>query len=223
MLDALEGADRLVDGRVGKTRNAANRGGGQRVLEVVPSGQRHRRHRPVLIEPDDVAARARREGAHCLVATVQHREIVGARELDGARLEVDISLERAVAVEMIRRDVEDHAEVKSRLLDRLELKARQLEDNPVARCDLVEAVEDRVADVAADDHRPVARGEHVPGQGSSGGLPVGTRDADDLALQKPARQFQVADHANTAPPRALDQVQIGRHPRRQNDEIRTAE
>src|SRR3989454_6285097 len=34
----------------------------QRVLEVVPSGQRHRRHRSVLVEPDQTSAGARREG-----------------------------------------------------------------------------------------------------------------------------------------------------------------
>ena len=34
-------------------------------------------------------------------------------------------------------------------------------------------------------------------------FPFDAGDADDLALQKPARQFEIADHAHAAAPRAL--------------------
>lgn len=71
----------------------------------------------MLVEPDDLGACAVPEPKDDLIPTVQNREIVRSRELDSACLEVDVALKRVVAVEVVGRDVEDHADVQPRSLD----------------------------------------------------------------------------------------------------------
>src|SRR6266516_4060576 len=95
VLDTLEAADRLVDRVIAESRDASNCGRCEGVVHVVPSRQRHRRERLVLVEPDNLAGRAAGERAYHQIATVQHC-VVGV--LDRPRLDVDISFEGAVAV-----------------------------------------------------------------------------------------------------------------------------
>ena len=160
----------------------------------------------MLVEPDDLGAGALRDSADRLVAPVQNGEIVCAGELDGAGLEVDVALEGAVAVEVIGRDVEDHAYVQARALDRLELKARQLQHDPVSWGDLIDAVEHRVADVAADDDRPRAGGEDAAGERGGGGLAIGSGDSDDGARARSKEQVDLAGHRDAALPRSHEQL-----------------
>jgi len=135
----------------------------------------------VLVKPDHPGLRTGRQSADSLVATVQNREIVAAGELDRARLDVDVPLERAVAVQVVRSEVEDHADMEARPVNRLQLEARKLEHHPVPGRDLFQAVEHRVADVAAHDDRPVARREHDSGECGGRGLAVGACDPDHCA------------------------------------------
>jgi len=152
----------------------------------------------VLVEPHHLRARARRELADHLIARVKDGKIVRTRELDSARLEVDVALECAVALEMVGGDVEDHAHMEARPLDGLELEGGELEHHPVVSCDLVEPVEHRVADVAADDHRPVSCGQHVAGERGGGRLAVGAGDTHHRSRAELEKEVDLARDRDAA-------------------------
>ena len=79
------------------------------------------------------------------------------------------------------------------------------------------------ADIAAHLHRNAAGLQNMSGHRRRRGLSVRTGDADDLALQKPAREFQIADHRDAAPAGLLREIQVGRHARREHHQIRSLE
>ena len=165
----------------------------------------------MLVEPDDVCLSLRRKPPAGFVPAVEHREVVRARELDDLSLDLGIALERAVAVEVVRRDVEDHADVQARPLHRLELEARKLEHDPVLGRELGQSVEDRLADVAADHHRPVAFGKDVAGERGGRGLAVGARDADDGAGAKLQEQVDLARDGDAPGARVIEELGVPRN------------
>ena len=55
------------------------------------------------------------------------------RPLEDAELRVAVRLEGAVAVEVVRLEIQQHRDFASELVDILELKRRQLADDPVRR------------------------------------------------------------------------------------------
>src|SRR6266702_5940338 len=145
------------------------------------------------------------------VAAVDHREVVGPRELDDLSLDLCVPLERAVAVEVVGRDIEDHPDVQARPLHRLELEARELEHYPVLGRDLGQAVEDRLADVAADHHGPLARGEDIAGERGGRGLAVGACDADDSAGAQLQEQVDLARDGDALRARVVEELGVPRN------------
>ena len=65
--------------------------------------------------------------------------------------------------------------------------------------------------------------QNMTGHRRRGGLAVRAGDADNFALQEPARQFQIADDRNSPPANRLQDFQVGGHTRREHYEIRTLE
>jgi hypothetical protein len=94
-----------------------------------------------------------------------------------------------------------------------QLKARQLEHDPVLGGDLVDTVEHGVADVAADDHRAVTRGEHLARKRGRRRLPVGACDADDRPLAQPQEKVDLARDGDGARTGQVEQLGIPRHAR----------
>ena len=209
----------MVDRFVSQPGDPPDRCSSQRILHVVPPGQRHRRHWLVLVKPDDLAPRARREPAHELIAAVEHGEVLWRGELDRSGLQIHVALERPVALEVVRRDVEDHADVQARLLDRLQLEARELEHDPVLGRDLVHAVEHRVANVAADDHGATTCRQHLARERGGGCLSIGAGDADHRALAELEEEVDLARDRDSSRPRLVQQLGIPRHPGARIDDV----
>ena len=75
------------------------------------------------------------------------RHHLRARSLEDAQLRVAVRLERPVAVEVVRLEVQQHRHVAGELVHVLELERRELADDPVRGADRSE----RRADVSRDD------------------------------------------------------------------------
>ena len=102
----------------GRARGGGRRGG---VLAVVRAAdQRLGRQRVVGRELDPVEPEPARHDLR-------------ARALEDAQLRVAVGLERAVAVEVVGLEVEQHRDVAGELVHVLELERRQLADDPVRR------------------------------------------------------------------------------------------
>ena len=57
------------------------------------------------------------------------------RPLEDAELRVAVRVEGAVAVEVVRLEIEQHSDLAGELVDVFELKGRELADDPVHRLD----------------------------------------------------------------------------------------
>src|SRR5207245_1781984 len=80
-------------------------------------------------------------------------------------------------VEMVGRDVEHRPYAQSGMLNRLELKAAQLQDDPVVRPELIDPIEHRLADVAAPHHAQAPGAKHLGSERGGCGLAIGAGDA----------------------------------------------
>jgi hypothetical protein len=103
--------------------------------------------------------------------------------------------------------------MEARPLDGLQLKAGELEHDPVTRSDLVEPVEHRVPDVAADHHRPVAGCEHDAGERGRGRLAVGAGDPDHRARTELEKEVDLARDPDTPRAGVVQELGIPRHTR----------
>ncbi len=132
-----------------------------------------------------------------LVVGIQNGEIVRALVLEDAGLGGSIVLERVVAVKMIGRDVQHHRDLRMEGLDRLQLKAADLQHHPGVVGGLIDEGDRRRADVSADQRLAPASGDDLARQRRGRRLAVGAGDGDDLAFQEACRQFHFADDRNT--------------------------
>ena len=121
VLDAREALERARDRVVVDARGACGSRRRRRVLAVVRAGHaRLRRQRVVARELD---ARQPEAAGH-------DRRL---RPLEDAELRVAVRVERAVAVEVVRLEVQQHRDLARELVDVLELEGGQLADDPVRR------------------------------------------------------------------------------------------
>ena len=146
----------------------------------------------MLVEPHHLGSGPFGQPAHHVVAPIEDSEVIRLRELDSARLQRRVALKRAVPVEMVGRDVEDDPDMEMRSFDGLQLKARELEHHPVLLGDFLHPIQDGVADVAADDHRLLTRGQHLAGERRRGRLAVGACDSDHRAFAEPQEELDLA-------------------------------
>ena len=224
-------------------RGVRGSGGGQNVGQVVPSPQRHLRSgQQRLAQQHQAFVSARGEiGAfdHALETEAQHTRLWSVAQAPGVvsvehgpvrRLLVrqDLPLGRPVrlhagmAVEMIRGHVGDQPDVRTDL-QRLELEAGQLHDDPARRAHLVQLAEQRTADVAADEHVAARRLEHAPEQACGGALASAACDPEDRRWAQREEQLDEAGDAQAACAGRLQQGVLGRHAWRGVDHVNSLE
>ena len=114
-------------------------------------------HLTARAEPVDLRLRLRGDQLGRLVLGVQDQEVVCGLILGDASLRRGIRLEAAVAVEVIRRDVQHQRDLRMERLNRLQLEARDLEHAPAFWSGFSDHVDDGTADVAANQCRLAAR------------------------------------------------------------------
>ena len=130
-------------------------------------------------KPDHLARSMRPHGRTRRIVEVEDGVIAGLHEGDRSSLDLHVSFEGLVPVEVIGRDIEDRTDSKVRPADGFQLKTAELQNNPVLRTELVEAVEHRFADVASPHHSQVTRTKHLSRERGGRRFAVGARDAGD--------------------------------------------
>ncbi len=107
---------------------------------------------------EEALAGGRPAGRHRGLVGVEHRNVAAALVEEDPLLRREVAGEVAVPVEMVGRDVEQRRRARAEALDRLELEARQLDDeDPSGRP--VDDRRQRPPDVAADLDREAGAGE----------------------------------------------------------------
>src|SRR5207237_1338873 len=98
-----------------------------------------------------------------------------------------VALEGAVAIQMIRSDIERHTDVHTERVDGFELKAGQFQHVPLIGFRCIDHRTGRRSYIAADLRGDAAGPEDVPGESRGRSFSVGAGDADDFAFEEPAR------------------------------------
>ena len=115
------------------------------------------------------------------------RDDPGAGALEDAELRVAVRLEGAVAVEVVRLEVQENGDLAGELVDVFELEARELADDPGPRLDLAVEVGQRAADVPGDRCL-----QHDAEQLAGGRLAVRPRYAEDPGRQQAVAELDLA-------------------------------
>ena len=128
-----------------------------------------------------------------------------------ARLGGRIGFERAMAVEMVGRDVEQDGDVAIEAEGQVDLVAAEFEDiNAVFRERLLR--QDGQADVAAEAGVAAGVGENMVDESGGGGFAVGAGDADDLVRRQAGarlrKEFDVADDGDPGGDRRDEQRRV---------------
>ena len=137
------------------------------------------------------------------IVEIHDRDVARSLPREDVPLCRDVALTRAVVVEMVLahirhdRDVGAHAE-------RLELKARELEEHDVALCEPVELLDDGAADVASGDHAARTALQDALEHGGGRGLPLRPGDADDRRRAEAEEETHLGEHRDVALQRAED-------------------
>src|SRR5258705_13902846 len=113
---------------------------------------------------------------------------------------------------MIRREIEEHANVGAEFLNELKLKTAQLDDSHRVVGHTVDAGNQRSADVASKNCRKRCRPQDMFDQRSGGSFSVRASDADKLALAKPVSEFDLAPNADAVGVCGLQQRTVRGHP-----------
>src|SRR5258708_36998068 len=98
---------------------------------------------------------------------------------------------------MIRREIEEHANVGAEFLNQLELKTAQLDDSHRVAGHTVDAGNQRSADVASKNCRKRGRPQDMLDERSGCRFSIRASDADKLALAKPVSEFDLAPNGDT--------------------------
>ena len=230
VLDALEGAQHAANRLSLDAREVRHRRRRERVLDVVrplDAKLRRRHERDLLAAPaqDELVAQEQSalfEGlpaaekkygargtllhrARPLVVVVQDEPIACCHFAEKPFLHRLIDFHRAVALDVVGRHVEDGGDLRTEVLRRLHLVARNLGGDCAALARLQHGFRQRIADVAADARLLLAEllGEQQPQERRRRRLAVRPRHGEDRRLGKCRRQFHFARDADAAPLRLL--------------------
>ena len=135
-------------------------------------------------EPEDLRPGAAGQSGAGGIVGIQDREIFRLLILKNAGLGVRIGLEGAVAVEVVRRDVEHHGNFWTKGLDRFQLEARYFQHYYGVGFGALDQRDCRCADIAADHGREATRRNNFTRQSCGRGLAVRTGDGDDVPGQE---------------------------------------
>ena len=176
--------------------------------------------------PREVAlhrAAAPREVEDRRIVGVDHREVARLLVLEDPRLRRAVGLHRRMPIEVVRREVQHHADPRVECVDLLELEAARLDDVERVGRRRRHLRAERRADVAADGHLESRRLEHPARQGRRRRLALRAGDRDHAAAEPPRRELDLGDDRHAALARRLHHGRVRRHARAEDDEIRARE
>ena len=149
------------------------------------------RRRSVEPVADDPRRTETRVAGHDRIVQVEHQRAGRIDRLGEPALDRAVRLERAVPVEMIRGDVGQDGDGRAPRQGR-QLQLGQLDHDPVVGSQVGQALDQRPADVAAEDG-PVPRvgGQQGVGQGGGRRLALGPADPDGRRRAEPQDQVRL--------------------------------
>ena len=145
-----------------------------------------------------------------------------ARALEDPQLRGPVALERAVAVEMVRLEIQQHGDLERELVHVLELERRQLADDPcvLGRLDRAQ----RPADVSGDDDLAAGGAEDLAEQLGRRRLALRAGDADERTRREQApAELDLRPDRDAASSRLDDERPLARHARVLDDELDAVE
>jgi hypothetical protein len=170
--------------------------------------------------PDLTRGRARDRGGR-LVVEVPDVDVGRTLEREHPRLRRRVRVERAVPIQMVRRQVEQHRDPRVERRLRRKLEGGDLDDEHVVG--LPGRRRERPPDVAArhgvQTGRPQACGEQAGG----GRLAVRPGHGDVRRPGEPGAEFELAPHGEPPIVGPRDDLGVGRHPRARDDDRRAVE
>jgi hypothetical protein len=195
----------------------------RRELAAAPEDRVARGHRVGPRRPHDAARGAARDRRDARVVGVRHEH--AARRGDDARLVLRVGLDRPVPVEVVRRDVRQHADRRPQVLapQPVELERGELEHHEVVRGDRRQRLEERHADVAAHVHAPPRALRALREERRRRALARAARDAGDAAAARAHEHPDLRVDRHAARDRRLDELVAGRHGRVDDEELRVRE
>ena len=139
--------------------------------------------------------------------------------LEDPQLRAGIGLERAVAVEVIRLEIEQHRDAAVERADVLELERRELADDPRIGGRVTDEAREWAADVAGDLGRHPGGVEHGAEQRGRRRLAVRPGDADDRVREQAGPELDLGDDGNTELTRSHNGRRLGRDAGALHDEL----
>ena len=235
MLDARKTFHRFRNRRRVDAREPRDNHRGQHVFQVVRARERNFpgfHHRIFLAVMDDynfVAAQARALAHALLPAEPEHLRFLrrvfrrsGIIRIQNRRIQLGLVLKysrfcgrvcchRLVPVQMVRRQIQQCPDVRPELFNQLQLKAAQFRDGYRSRIQHFHFRNQRRSHIACKigTHRPGF--QDVMNQRGRRGFAVRSRDANQLALQKPVRKFNFTPDRDALRFRQSQKRIVGRH------------
>ena len=248
MLHPLEAAHRLPDGIRPNTQQPRRAHRRQHVLQVVLAFQANevavehafpRRpigendgavfhigahvHAPPTAEPEPLRPDFRRQVGAERIVGVEDGEVLALLVAEQPRLRCHVLAHGGVAVEVVRRDVQQRRHSRAETADGLKLEAAHFHHVHRLVGSALHQSNERGADVAPH-LRPAARlRENAAQQRGGGGLSVRTSDRNHRPAQEAPSQLQLADDLDSLPPRFLEHRQVERNAGAGHDEFRAQE
>ncbi|MEJ7718387.1 MAG: hypothetical protein WKF31_10640 [Thermoleophilaceae bacterium] len=234
--DARERGQRLADGLGIDPAGQGRRRRRHRVLEVVVASQadllggHQRGSRPleapvgrsvevgVPVAEGHPPRRARR-----LERPRGDRDVAGLLAREHPHLRRAIGLERAVAVEVVGRHVEQHRALGREAIGVLELEGGGLADHHGVRLDPPDQRRERGAHVPRHPHRDARRAVDGAEQLDRGGLAVRAGHRQEVVGDQPPRDLELPDHGHAPLPGGADHRSARRDPRALDHRARPVE
>ncbi len=143
-----------------------------------------------------------------LVLRIQHQKVVRVLLLGDLRLRRRIAIKGLMPIQVVRRDVQHHRDLRLKLARRLQLKARNLQHIPASAVLSAIKFDHRQSDVPAHQRLALRIFEDLADQRRRRRLPVRSCDRAHLARQEtgspaPARRSPASQAPAPAPPPAF--------------------
>ena len=220
MLDSSKRAHALGDGRRPRASKGRCGYGCQNVFDVVRAGQGNiaefeDRFLHTFVAKQNVAFLRESALGHTLlpaepihlrlcggigrcarVIRIQHRAVRFRLVLENSRLGGTVTLECVMAVQMIGREIQEHADVWLELFDKLQLKAAEFRNSDGVFIGLFDAGNQGRADVARQNRGETRVFQNVLDQRSRCRFSIRTGNPDEPPFQKAVRQLDLAPHCD---------------------------
>ena len=154
-----------------------------------------------------------------LIVRVDDRDVVGVLVLEHSALRSGVRLERVVAIQMVRREVQHHGNPRSKSFDLLQLKTAHLDHMQRLGRGGVHLCADWLADVAAHRYRESRLLQHSTRQRRRRRFSLRACNRDHAASQPSEREFHFADHRNARRSRSGYRGQFGWNARAQHNQF----